>query len=128
MGVQFMTGNTGTGSTLACGPLVAVLIGDIYIYILSQSLLYFIFPACLAWKPLKFIVYVARNPKDNAVSFYHFNRMNNAQPEAGEWRVFGSWYDHVNSWWEKKQSYSNLHYMFYEDLIEVWHTLCKNYL
>ncbi|XP_035766023.1 cytosolic sulfotransferase 3-like [Neolamprologus brichardi] len=55
--------------------------------------------------------------------------MNNAQPEAGEWstflqdfmkgkRVFGSWYDHVNSWWEKKQSYSNLHYMFYEDLIE----------
>lgn len=32
-----MTGNTGTESTLACGPLVAVLIGDIYIYILSQS-------------------------------------------------------------------------------------------
>ncbi|XP_039863854.1 cytosolic sulfotransferase 2-like [Simochromis diagramma] len=81
------------------------------------------------WEQGSRIVYVARNPKDNAVSFYHFNRMNNAQPEAGEWstflqdfmegkRVFGSWYDHVNSWWEKKQSYSNLHYMFYEDLIE----------
>lgn len=33
--------------------------------------------------------------------------------------VFGSWYDHVNGWWKKKQTYSNLHYMFYEDMIEV---------
>lgn len=33
--------------------------------------------------------------------------------------VFGPWYDHVNGWWEKKQTYSKLHYMFYEDLIEV---------
>lgn len=32
--------------------------------------------------------------------------------------VFGSWYEHVNSWWEKKQTHSNIHYMFYEDLIE----------
>lgn len=33
--------------------------------------------------------------------------------------TFGSWYDHVKGWWEKKQAYSNIHYMFYEDLIEV---------
>lgn len=33
--------------------------------------------------------------------------------------TFGSWYDHVKGWWEKKQEYSNIHYMFYEDLIEV---------
>lgn len=33
--------------------------------------------------------------------------------------VFGSWYDHVNGWWEKKQTYPKIHYMFYEDLIEV---------
>lgn len=33
--------------------------------------------------------------------------------------VFGSWFDHVNGWWEKKQAYSKIHYMFYEDLIEV---------
>uniref|UniRef100_A0A3B4UIM4 Sulfotransferase n=1 Tax=Seriola dumerili TaxID=41447 RepID=A0A3B4UIM4_SERDU len=32
--------------------------------------------------------------------------------------VFGSWYDHVNSWWKKKDTYSNLHYMFEEDLVE----------
>lgn len=33
--------------------------------------------------------------------------------------AFGSWYNHVKGWWEKKQTYSNIHYMFYEDLIEV---------
>uniref|UniRef100_A0A3B4AG26 Sulfotransferase n=1 Tax=Periophthalmus magnuspinnatus TaxID=409849 RepID=A0A3B4AG26_9GOBI len=32
--------------------------------------------------------------------------------------VFGSWYDHVNGWWQKKKTYSNLHYMFFEDLVE----------
>uniref|UniRef100_A0A3B3SJQ9 Sulfotransferase n=1 Tax=Paramormyrops kingsleyae TaxID=1676925 RepID=A0A3B3SJQ9_9TELE len=32
--------------------------------------------------------------------------------------VFGSWYDHVKGWWEKKQTYANIHYMFYEDLAE----------
>ncbi|KAK2899071.1 hypothetical protein QQF64_031521 [Cirrhinus molitorella] len=32
--------------------------------------------------------------------------------------VFGPWYDHVNGWWEKKQTYSNLLYLFYEDLVE----------
>lgn len=37
MGVQFMTGNTGTGSTLACLGLVAVLIGDIYIFTFYPS-------------------------------------------------------------------------------------------
>lgn len=32
--------------------------------------------------------------------------------------VFGPWYDHVNGWWKKKQTYPHLHYMFYEDLVE----------
>ncbi|XP_045911508.1 cytosolic sulfotransferase 3-like isoform X2 [Micropterus dolomieu] len=67
------------------------------------------------WEQNSRIIYVARNAKDSAVSYFHFNRMNIAQPEPV---VFGSWYDHVNGWWEKKQTYSNLHYMFYEDLIE----------
>uniref|UniRef100_A0A3B4G015 Sulfotransferase n=1 Tax=Pundamilia nyererei TaxID=303518 RepID=A0A3B4G015_9CICH len=75
------------------------------------------------------VVYVARNAKDNAVSYFHFERMDSGMPEPGKWStflqnfmegkmVFGSWYDHVNGWWEKKQTYSNFHYMFYEDLIE----------
>ncbi|XP_047457500.1 uncharacterized protein LOC125017966 [Mugil cephalus] len=81
------------------------------------------------WEQRSWIIYVARNTKDSAVSYFHFCRMNNSQPDPGDWNtflqkfmegkmVFGSWYDHVNGWWQKKQSYSNLHYMFYEDLIE----------
>ncbi|KAL3974638.1 trace amine associated receptor [Sarotherodon galilaeus] len=81
------------------------------------------------WQQRCRIIYVARNAKDNVVSYFHFARMNSALPEPGDWssylqefmegkRAFGSWYDHVNSWWEKKETYSNLYYMFYEDLIE----------
>ncbi|XP_042080630.1 cytosolic sulfotransferase 3 isoform X1 [Haplochromis burtoni] len=81
------------------------------------------------WEQRCRVVYVARNAKDNAVSYFHFERMNSGMPEPGDWstflqdfmegkKVFGSWYDHVNGWWEKKQTHSNFHYMFYEDLIE----------
>ncbi|XP_055366472.1 cytosolic sulfotransferase 3-like isoform X1 [Betta splendens] len=81
------------------------------------------------WEQNCRMVYVARNAKDNMVSYFHFDRMNTVQPEAGDWKdyfqrfikgklVFGSWYDHVSGWWEKKQTYSNIHYMFFEDLVE----------
>uniref|UniRef100_A0A3P9I528 Sulfotransferase n=1 Tax=Oryzias latipes TaxID=8090 RepID=A0A3P9I528_ORYLA len=81
------------------------------------------------WEQNCRIVYVARYAKDNMVSFFHFDRMNKVEPDPGEWSsffqrfldgkmVFGSWYDHVNNWWKKKESYSNLHYMFFEDLVE----------
>uniref|UniRef100_A0A8C6TW06 Sulfotransferase n=1 Tax=Neogobius melanostomus TaxID=47308 RepID=A0A8C6TW06_9GOBI len=84
------------------------------------------------WEQNCRIVYVARNAKDNMVSYYHFNRMNAVQPAAGEWSdffegfldgkmVFGSWYDHVNGWWQKKKTFPNLHYMFFEDLAEDTH-------
>uniref|UniRef100_UPI0037E7BC16 cytosolic sulfotransferase 1-like n=1 Tax=Semicossyphus pulcher TaxID=241346 RepID=UPI0037E7BC16 len=73
------------------------------------------------------IIYVSRNAKDSVSSYFHFERMTAMHPEPGDWSsylhrfmegkmVFGSWYDHVSSWWEKKQTYSKLHYMFYEDL------------
>lgn len=81
------------------------------------------------WEQNCRMVYVARNAKDNMVSYYHFNRMNTVQPEAGDWSkffhdfmegkmVFGSWYEHVKGWWTKKQTYSKIHYMFYEDLVK----------
>ncbi|XP_062315105.1 cytosolic sulfotransferase 2-like [Osmerus eperlanus] len=81
------------------------------------------------WEQNCKIVYVARNAKDNAVSYFHFDRMNMAQPEPGDWNsflqrfmegkmVFGSWYDHVTGWWEKKQSHSKLLYLFFEDMVE----------
>ncbi|XP_065103847.1 cytosolic sulfotransferase 3-like [Paramisgurnus dabryanus] len=81
------------------------------------------------WEQNSKVVYVARNAKDNAVSYFHFDRMVKLQPEPGDWnnhlqkfmegkKVCGSWYDHVSGWWEKKQTYSNLLYLFYEDLVE----------
>lgn len=75
------------------------------------------------------IVYVARNPKDNLVSSFHFDQMTILQPEPGNWSsyfqrflqgkiAFGSWYDHVSNWWDKRETYNNLHYVFYEDMIQ----------
>ncbi|KAL7827537.1 hypothetical protein SRHO_G00332550 [Serrasalmus rhombeus] len=79
------------------------------------------------WEQNCRVVYAARNAKDTAVSFFHFNRMNMSQPDPGDWNtfltkfmdgkmVFGPWYDHVCGYWEKKQTYSNMHYMFFEDM------------
>ncbi|KAG9350007.1 hypothetical protein JZ751_026360 [Albula glossodonta] len=81
------------------------------------------------WEQNCRVLYVARNPKDNLVSFYHFDRMNKVQPEAGPWDkyidkfssgqlVFGSWYDHVQGWWNKRETYPRMLYLFYEDMNE----------
>uniref|UniRef100_A0A3P8Z8S9 Sulfotransferase n=1 Tax=Esox lucius TaxID=8010 RepID=A0A3P8Z8S9_ESOLU len=81
------------------------------------------------WEQNCKVVYVARNAKDNVVSYFHFDRMTKVEPEPGDWNnflqrfmdgkmVFGPWYDHVTGWWEKKQTHSIIHYMFYEDMIE----------
>lgn len=72
------------------------------------------------------IIYVARNPKDNMVSYYHFQRMNRGLPAPGTWEEYfenfltgkvcwGSWYDHVKGWWEARDQHRIL-YLFYEDL------------
>nr|XP_056719794.1 sulfotransferase 1C2-like [Euleptes europaea] len=80
------------------------------------------------WEQNCKIIYVARNAKDNAVSFYHFHRMNQMLPEPGNWDQFledflvgklirGSWFDHVLGWWEAKDRHPIL-YLFYEDIKE----------
>uniref|UniRef100_A0A8D2DBB5 Sulfotransferase n=1 Tax=Sciurus vulgaris TaxID=55149 RepID=A0A8D2DBB5_SCIVU len=68
----------------------------------------------------------ARNAKDCMVSYYYFQRMNQVLPDPGTWEEYfeafidgkvgwGSWFDHVKGWWEKKDRYQVL-FLFYEDI------------
>ncbi|KAM4854274.1 sulfotransferase 1B1 [Thomomys bottae] len=72
------------------------------------------------------IVYMARNAKDVVVSYYHFDLMNSLQPYPGTWEeylqkfmtgnvAYGSWFNHVKSWWKKKEEHPIL-FLFYEDM------------
>ncbi|XP_065447142.1 sulfotransferase 1 family member D1-like isoform X1 [Chrysemys picta bellii] len=74
------------------------------------------------------MIYVARNPKDVAVSYYYFYQMAKVHPDPGSWDhfladfmagevSFGSWYQHVRGWWEKRRE-QRLLYLFYEDMKE----------
>ncbi|EGW12853.1 sulfotransferase 1A1 [Cricetulus griseus] len=74
------------------------------------------------------VIYVARNPKDVAVSYYNFYNMAKVHPDPNTWDIFlenfmagkvsyGSWYQHVKEWWELTQTHPVL-YLFYEDMKE----------
>nr|XP_046233342.1 sulfotransferase 1C2 [Scatophagus argus] len=73
-------------------------------------------------------IYVARNAKDNLVSYFYFDCMNKTQPEPGPWDGYidkfmrgelswGSWYDHVKGYWAEREK-KNILYLFYEDMKE----------
>uniref|UniRef100_A0A8C5PVM0 Sulfotransferase n=1 Tax=Leptobrachium leishanense TaxID=445787 RepID=A0A8C5PVM0_9ANUR len=80
------------------------------------------------WEQNCKVIYVARNAKDNVVSYYYFDQMNKTQPDPGPWETYiekflrgdvawGSWFDHVIGWWEAKAKHPIL-YIFYEDMKE----------
>lgn len=80
------------------------------------------------WENKCKVIYVARNAKDNLVSYYHFDCMNKTQPEPGPWDgyihkfmrgelAWGSWYDHVKRYWVEREK-RNILYLFYEDMKE----------
>ncbi|KAM6166882.1 LOW QUALITY PROTEIN: sulfotransferase 1A1-like [Erethizon dorsatum] len=80
------------------------------------------------WDQKAKVVYVARNAKDVAVSYYNFYKMCKFYPEPGTWDSFlekfmdcevsyGSWYQHVQEWWELCHTHPIL-YLFYEDMKE----------
>ncbi|XP_068099940.1 sulfotransferase 1B1-like [Hyperolius riggenbachi] len=74
------------------------------------------------------VIYVARNPKDVMVSFYHFHRMHPISSTPGTLQefmmgfiegtiTFGSWSRNVKGWWKNRHQ-KNVLFLFYEDLLE----------
>lgn len=72
------------------------------------------------------VIYVVRNPKDAAVSFFNFCCMNTSLPPYKDWSEFfehfydgllpyGDWFEHVLPWWEKRNE-PNVLFMKYEDM------------
>ena len=71
-------------------------------------------------------IYLARNPKDVAVSFFHFMRSAPVFDFDGTWEEFlqyfikgnlpgGSYFNHILEWWEHKGD-ENVLFLKYEDL------------
>ncbi|MEX0618422.1 MAG: sulfotransferase domain-containing protein [Pseudohongiellaceae bacterium] len=79
-----------------------------------------------AKSPCKYI-YIARNPKDVCVSYFHFESGKAWSGNySGSWEHWldlftrgqvqrGSWFDHVLSWWQHRDA-ENLLFLRYEDL------------
>nr|XP_048293464.1 sulfotransferase 2A1-like isoform X2 [Myodes glareolus] len=72
------------------------------------------------------VVYMARNPKDTLVSFYHFHRLASFLPDPSSFEdfvdeflegtgFFGSWFDHVKGWLGLQKDL-NLLFVTYEEL------------
>ena len=70
-------------------------------------------------------IYVARNPKDVAVSFYHHDRSKAGYD--GSWDehftlfvqgqvMYGSYFDHVLPWWQAAQNSDNILFLKYEEM------------
>ncbi|XP_032772573.1 estrogen sulfotransferase [Rattus rattus] len=80
------------------------------------------------WEKNCKIIYLCRNAKDVVVSYYYFFLIMKNYPNPKSFSEFvekfmegqvpyGSWYDHVKSWWQKSKN-SRVLFMFYEDMKE----------
>ncbi|XP_022109825.1 sulfotransferase 1A1-like isoform X2 [Acanthaster planci] len=72
------------------------------------------------------VVYVARNPKDVAVSYYHMHQFDTTLQTYPSWEKFferfinkdvcgGDWFEHNLFWWKKRHD-SNVLFIKYEDM------------
>ena len=74
-------------------------------------------------------LYVARNPRDVAVSFFYHQRAKQRDPDySGDFShfvdafvrgqvPFGSWFEHVRAWWERSQTHTDVLFLRYEDML-----------
>ena len=74
------------------------------------------------------VVYVSRNPRDTAVSYYHHNILVPSHNFTGDWpqfrqffkeglQAFGSYWSHLLGGW-KRRNHPNLKFLWYEDMME----------
>ncbi|XP_015223503.1 sulfotransferase family 5A, member 1 [Lepisosteus oculatus] len=95
--------------------------------ILTTHLPYHMLASALEGSKAK-IIYVARNPKDVAVSYYHFHKMAKFLPEPNSFEDFldsfldgtvhyGSWFDHVKGWTRCRNNL-NFFYITYEEMLQ----------
>lgn len=93
--------------------------------LLKSHLKLHMLPKCLFDSKAK-VIYVVRNPKDAAVSYFNFCRMNPFLPPYKDWSEFfeyfrrgllpwGDWFEHVLPWWEKRNE-PNVLFIKYEDM------------
>ncbi|XP_048402155.1 sulfotransferase family 5A, member 1 [Stegostoma tigrinum] len=72
------------------------------------------------------VIYVARNPMDIVVSFYHFHKIAKFLPEPGTFGEFlekfllgkvhfGSWFEHIKDWLSHREEF-NFMFITYEEL------------
>lgn len=75
------------------------------------------------------VIYIVRDPRDVAISNYHWEMKLRSIPEGcplaefvprwmdgNYWRRIGSWADHINSWMATRQGHESFLMMRYEDL------------
>ncbi|XP_072018971.1 sulfotransferase 1A3-like isoform X2 [Amphiura filiformis] len=72
------------------------------------------------------VIYIARNPKDLAVSYFHMHQKDITLKTYKDWESFiedfitgnidyGSWFDHTLFWWNRRHE-ENVLFMKYEDM------------
>ena len=82
------------------------------------------------------IILAIRNPKDVAISFYHFYKNKNLGSFSGSFDEFadmfssgyfhfGSWTKHTAEWWQKARESDNILPVFYEDNKEDPHNTVR---
>ncbi|NP_001085018.1 uncharacterized protein LOC432082 [Xenopus laevis] len=94
----------------------------------TSHLPYYLVPKDLKNKKGK-IIYVARNPKDVAVSYYHFYKIIVGITQKKDWESFlddylsgkvlcSSWFDHVKGWYNHQEDF-NILFLTYEEMKKV---------